>query len=82
MLRKTNLSTFLVLITRSWREVFNNGGYFNALEKFFPAAFPSRFSVAKDLGAAMEVRIRHLIMLLTRYSDEPNFDCRSAEMKN
>ena len=52
---------------------FNNE-HFKYLEAFFPARFLSRSSSIEDLSVAVEVRTQHLIMLLTRYSDVPNFD--------
>lgn len=73
MLQKANLSTFLVIITRSWGDAFNNE-HFDFLENFFPAPFLSHSTTIEDLSVAVEVRTQHLIMLLTRYSDVPNFD--------
>ena len=70
---KANLSTFLIIITRSWGEQFNDE-HFKYLEEFFPAPFLSRSSSIEDLSVAVEVRTQHLIMLFTRYPDVPNFD--------
>ncbi|KAL8822498.1 MAG: hypothetical protein Q9191_006768 [Dirinaria sp. TL-2023a] len=73
MLHKANISTFLVIVTRSWGEAFNND-HLDFLEKFFPSPFLSRASTIEDFSAAVDVRTQHFIMLLTRYSDVPNFD--------
>ena len=73
MIHKANLATFLVIITRSWGEKFNND-HFDFLERVFPSPFLSHSSNIEDLSMAVEVRTQHFIMLLTRYSDVPNFD--------
>lgn len=73
LLQKANLATFLVNITRAYGEKFNNE-HFDLVERSFPAPFLSHSSSIDDLSIAVELRTQHFMMLLTRYSDVPNFD--------
>ena len=73
LLHKANLTTLVMIITRSWGEKFNND-HFDFLESIFPAPFLSRSSTIEDLSIAVEIRTQHFIMLSSRYTDVPNFD--------
>ena len=73
LLHKANLTTLVMIITRTWGEKFNNE-HFDFLESIFPDPFLSRSSNIEDLNMAVEIRTQHFIMLSSRYTDVPNFD--------
>lgn len=73
LLHKANLTSLVLLITRSW-EVEASSHLLDFLDQNFPAAFIARLSNSEDFALALDVRTQHFILQLARYIHQLNFD--------